>query len=98
MKYCVKFTLDYYYMNELTISTYQYGYSHPVKTAAEALRDQNVIRERFMNHDVYTILECDEEGFCTKHLQYGAWSTVITCSEKKAKEIEDYNKMEEVIF
>ena len=98
MRYYVKYTVDYYYMNELAISAYQYGYSYPVKTAAEALRDQNAIRAHFMNHDVYAILKCDEDGLCTDHLQYGAWSTVIRCSEKEAREIEAHIKEEEEIY
>ncbi len=98
MWYYVKYTIDYYYLNELAISPYQYGYSHPVKTIAEAIRDQDEIRAHFMEHDVYAILKCNEDGLCTEHLQYGAWSTVIRCSETKAKEIEFYNKMEEEIY
>ena len=47
MKYYVKFSVDYYYMGDLAISAYQFGYSYPVSTAAEALRDQNAIREHF---------------------------------------------------
>lgn len=98
MKYYVKFSVDYYYMGDLAISAYQFGYSYPVSTAAEALRDQNAIREHFMNHDVYAILKCDEDGLCTEHLQYGAWSTVIRCSEKEAREIEAHNKEEDEVY
>lgn len=87
MRYVVKFSIDLYIQDQLTIPSYDYRYSDPFRTISDALHYQETIRERFMRHEAFGIMECDDDGNAVKYLQYGAWSTIFQCSEKRAMEI-----------